>query len=187
MTADRVLRGHAARLSLWNRLFHGLPVGLDELDFLTLCGDPSSPDERAAYVTLKACANLTVSGRQAVRCALRIAILYWFSNVGGLRGSARPSIEPKRSTFHIAEALGTGLTWDEAVASMRRKPIDFSGYLAILELVEGEYRREWQALFPSEPPASIATLRGSIRDSGYASGWRTGPDDSRGGHEEEGV
>ena len=171
MTADKIRRGRAARLSLWNRLFHGLPVSADELDVTLLCGDFSSPDERAAYVTLRACAVLSSSSRQAVRCALRIAILYWFSNVGERRGEARGPLEPKRTAFHLGEAIGTGMTWDEAVAAMKRKPIDFSGYLAVLELLEREYGRQWDAVFPHTERAPIAALRGPIEDAGHARQW----------------
>lgn len=171
MTAEKVQRGRTARLSLWNRLFHGLPVSLDELDLSLLCGDLSSPDERAAYVTLRASAVLSCSSRQAIRCALRIAILYWFSNVGEHRGGARSPLEPKRSAFHLGEAVGTRLTWDEAVAAMKRKPIDFSGYLVVLELLEAEYARQWTAVFPDAPPAPILALRGHIQDTEHAKTW----------------
>ncbi len=152
MTDARIRRGRAARLLLWNRLFHGVPVGSDELDLSILCGDPSSPEERAAFVLLGSCAALADSSRQAVRCALRIAILYWFSNIGERRGEARAPLDPKRTAFHLGEAIGTGLTWEEAVAAMKRKPIDFSAYLSILELLEDEYVRRWVATFPGTEP-----------------------------------
>ncbi|MCX6101425.1 MAG: hypothetical protein NTV92_08420 [Candidatus Bipolaricaulota bacterium] len=143
-------------------------MSADELDVTLLCGDPASPDERAAYVTLRACAVLSSSSRQAVRCALRIGILYWFSNVGERRGEARAPLEPKRTAFHLGEAIGTGMTWDEAVAAMKRKPIDFSGYLAVLELLEREYARQWDAAFPHTERAPIAPLRGQIQDTEHA-------------------
>jgi hypothetical protein len=180
MAADKVRRGHFARLSAWNRLFHGLPVNPDELDLNLLCGDPSSTDERAAYVTLRACAVLAQSGRQAVRSALRIAILYWFSNIGEHRGAARDPLEPKRTAFHLAEAIGTGLTWDEAVATMKRKPIDFAGYLAVLERVEQEYARQWDLVFPRTERAPISALRGALRDNDYARQWNARRDNHSG-------
>jgi hypothetical protein len=182
MTAERVLRGRAARLSLWNRLFHGFPVSSIELDLGVLCGDPASPDERAAYVTLRACVALATSERHAVRCALRIAILYWFANIGEHRGHAREPLAPKRTAFHLGEAIGTGLTWDEAVAVMKRKPIDFSAYLWLLEVLEAEYVREWSATFPGTEPAAIDALSGQIREDEYAKQWslRTGPAPKRG-------
>ena len=158
---------HFARLSAWNRLFHGLPVNPDGLDLNLLCGGPSSTDERAACVTLRACAVLAQSERQAVRSALRIAILYWFSNIGEHRGAAGDPLEPKRTAFHLAEAIGTGLTWDEAVATVKRKPIDFAGNLAVLERVEQEYARQWDLVFPRTERAPISALR----DNDYARQW----------------
>ena len=174
MTPERILRGRAARLSLWNRLFHGFPVSSDELDPGVLCGDLSSPDERAAYVTLRACVALATSERHAVRCALRIAILYWFSNIGERRGDARKPLEPKRTAFHLGEAIGTGLTWDETVEVMKRKPIDFSGYLWLLEVLEAECAREWSATFPGAEPAAIDALSGQVQKNEYANQWSLG-------------
>ena len=168
---DRIREGRLARLTLWNRLLHGVPVSLDELDLNLLCGDASSPDERAAYAALRASVVLSSSARKAIRCALRIAILYWFSNIGEHRGEARAPLEPKRTAFHLGEAVGTRLTWDEAVAAMHRKPIDFAGYLVVLELLEAEYARQWVAVFPDVLPAPILALRGNIQDSRYAQTW----------------
>lgn len=168
---DRIREGRLARLTLWNRLFHGVPVSLDELNLGLLCGDASSPDERAAYAALRASVVLSGSDRKAIRCALRIAILYWFSNIGEHRGEARAPLEPKRTAFHLGEAVGTRLTWDEAVASMHRKPIDFAGYLAVIELLEAEYARQWAAVFPDAPRAPILALRGNIQDTKHAKTW----------------
>jgi hypothetical protein len=171
MTAERILRGRAARLSLWNRLFHGFPVSSVELDLGVLCGNPASSDECAAYVTLRACVALATSERHAVRCALRIAILYWFANIGERRGHAREPLAPKRTAFHLGEAIGTGLTWDEAVAVMKRKPIDFSAYLWLLDVLEVEYARQWSATFPGKEPAPIDALSGQLREDEYAKQW----------------
>jgi hypothetical protein len=182
MTSERILRGHAARLSLWNRLFHGFPVSFDELDPWVLCGAPSSPYECASYVTLRACTALARSERHAVRCALRIAILYWFANIGERRGDARGALKPKRTTFHLGEAIGTGLTWDEAVEVMKRKPIDFSAYLWLLEVLEAEYVKQWSATFPGTEAVSIDVLSGKIQEHEHAKHWslRTEPVQKRG-------
>jgi hypothetical protein len=174
MTTEKVLRGRAARLSLWNRLFHGFPVHFDELDPGVLCGDQSSPDECAAYVTLRACTVLSNSARHTVRCALRVAILYWFSNIGVRRGEGRAPLQPKRTTFHLGEAIGTGLTWDEAVEVMKRKPIDFSAYLWLLEVLEAEYTKEWAIAFPDAAQAPIDVLSGRIEESEHAKQWGSG-------------
>jgi hypothetical protein len=174
MTSERILRGRAARLFLWNRLFRGFPVSFDELDPGVLCGDPSLPNECASYITLRACTALARSERRAVRCALRIAVLYWFSNIGEHRGDARKPLEPKRSAFHLGEAIGTRLTWDEAVAVMKRKPIDFSAYLWLLEVVEAEYVKEWSATFPGKEPAPIDALSGQLQKNEYAKRWSLG-------------
>ncbi|MEW5825425.1 MAG: hypothetical protein AB1778_01210 [Candidatus Bipolaricaulota bacterium] len=137
-----------ARLWYWNRLFHG--VAVDELDLTPalLCADPQDASEARAFALLRACAALFASSRTAVCCALRISILYWFSNVGRRRGAAREPLRPKRSAFHLGEAVGTGLTWDEAVALMGHQPIDFSAYLKLLELLEAEVARQWTEHFP---------------------------------------
>ncbi len=63
------------------------------------------------------------------------------------------------------------MTWDEAVAAMKRKPIDFSGYLAVLELLEREYARQWDAAFPHTERAPIAALRGQIQETEHAREW----------------
>jgi hypothetical protein len=115
------------------------------------------------------------SSRQAVRCALRIAILYWFSNLGERRGEGREPLEPKRSAFHLGEAVGTRMTWDEAVAAMKRKPIDFSAYLRLLEIVQDEYVAQWQMVFPGISPAPIDVLAGSIGEDKYARDWTLAP------------
>lgn len=188
-SADRIRSGRLARLSLWNRLFRGLPVSVDELDPVLLCGNPSSLEERGAYTTLRACVVLSNTSRQAVRCALRVAILYWFSNVGEQRGEARASLEPRRSAFHLGEAIGTGMTWDEAVAAMKRKPIDFSAYLRILEIVHGEYVVQWDRVFPGTPTAPIDILAGNIRDDKFARNWQgesPGPESRAGDARQEG-
>ena len=114
---------------------------------------------------------LATSERHAVRCALRIAILYWFSNIGERRGDARKPLEPKRTAFHLGEAIGTGLTWDETVEVMKRKPIDFSGYLWLLEVLEAECAREWSATFPGAELAPIDALFGQVQKNEYAKQW----------------
>lgn len=167
---QRLQSGRVARLSIWNQLFRGLPVAMSDLDRLTLCGDEDCGSERAAYVTLRACAALCASARPAVRCALRIAILYWFSNVGDHR-DGNALLNARRWTFHLGEAIGTHLTWDEAVASMKRKPIDFSAYLRMLEYVEEEYAWQWSLEFPGVPAWPIDVLAGNIRDTEHAKSW----------------
>jgi hypothetical protein len=155
-------RERAARLVYWNRLFHGIPVDPQDLRRQGLCADASSKGEREAYILLLACTSLSGSARHAVRCALRIAILYWFSNIGERRSDARAPLLPKRSAFHLGEAVGTGLTWDEAVEVMKRKPIDYAAYFWILELLEDECARQWNEHFPDMPAASrwFSTGRG---------------------------
>jgi hypothetical protein len=171
MSEERIRRGRDARLRIWDRLFHGVPVKLDALDAAILCGDPASSDERGAYVTLRACVVLSGSARQAIRCALRVAILYWFSNVGTRQAGDVGPLRPKRSAFRLGEAIGTGMTWDEAVAAMERKPVDFSAYLSLLEVLQEEYDVQWELAFPGAPPASIRVLAGSIGEAPFARQW----------------
>lgn len=148
----------AARLALWNRIFHGVPVAVADLDVARLRGDPDRLEDCAAYVLLRACAVVSTEARLAVRQTLRIAILYWFSNVGERRGEERASLAPRRSAFHVGEAIGTGMTWDEAVAAMNRKPIDYAAYLRILEIVGEEYATQWEMQFPGRAPLALASL-----------------------------
>jgi len=54
---------------------------------------------------------------------------------------------------------------------MKRKPIDFAGYLAVLERVEQEYARQWNLVFPGTKAAPISALRGDLRDKDYARQW----------------
>lgn len=171
MAEEKARGAHSARLCVWNQLFHGVPVDLEKLIPEPLCGDVSSPDEQAAYVTLRACTALARSERRVIRWALRVAILYWFSNLGEPHSAARKSLEPKRSAFHLAEAIGTRLTWDEAVAAMKRKPLDLAAYGAVLERIEEEYQRQWDLVFPATRRESIEALRDGLRGNSFARTW----------------
>ena len=146
------------RLRYWNRLFRGLAVSIRELDrsFDDLIRE-SDCDERRAFILLRACAGLFNSSRWAIRHALRIAILYWFANVD-VGGTRRRRVPAKSSSFDLSDALGTGLTWDEAVASMGRRPIDFSAYLWMLELLEATYHRHWIEVFGQAPTGDRETM-----------------------------
>lgn len=117
-----------------------------------------------AFILLRSCATLAESMRASARYALRIVILYWFSNVGERRGAGRAPLYPKRSTFHLGEVVGTGLTWDEAVAVMGCRPIDFSAYLWLLEVVEAEAARQWAIAFPERAPAGLTWAQANDED-----------------------
>ncbi len=169
---ESVLRGRAERLTLWNRLLHGAPVDPAELITERLCGNLASSEERGAYVALRACTSLSMVSSRVVMSGYRIAILYWFSNLGELRESARDHLRPKSTSFHLAEAIGARLTWDEAVEAMERRPIHPAAYLWLLETLQDEYVRQWGALFPSSTPASIAALAGLLHTDRYARRWR---------------
>lgn len=168
---EAVQQARLARLALWNRLFHGLPVCADQLDIDRLCGDRGSSDECAAAVALKACAALAESTRHSVRWAIRIAILYWFSNLGEFSPPARAQLQPRRSAFHLGEAVGSHLSWGEAVAAMGRQPIEFAAYLWVLERVRAEYDCLWRSTFDGTEPAPIDVLAGRISDSDHARAW----------------
>jgi hypothetical protein len=171
MTDEKIGRRQEARLSVWDRLFHGFPVSLDELALDKFCEDVSVRDECAAYVVLRVCTTLSHSARPTVRFAFRVAILYWFSNMGRCHGEACRPLRPRSSAFRLEEAIGTGLTWDEAVAAMNRKPIDFSAYLWLLEVLEAQYVREWSVTFPGTEPASISVLSGQLQKTEHAKRW----------------
>ncbi len=162
--------GGVARLALWNRIFHGIPVAVAELDAARVRGDPERLEDCAAYVLLRACTVVATEARLAVRQTLRIAILYWFSNVGERRGEERASLAPRRNAFHLGEAIGTGMTWDEAVAAMNRKPIDYAAYLRVLEMVHEEYATQWQIQFPGRAPVALASLGVFVREPQVARG-----------------
>jgi hypothetical protein len=178
MAAEPVRQSHTARLSFWNRLFHGIPVALEELDPEVLCVDKTSSNECASYVVLRACTAISHSGRRAVRAAFRVAILYWFSNLGEAREGARELLQPQSTAFHLGEAIGTSLSWDEAVALLGRKPVDFSAYVLLIENLGAEYARQWESAFPGTPPASIAVLAQPFRDNAYAQQWGPGREPS---------
>jgi hypothetical protein len=145
------VEARAIRLRYWNRLFRGLPVSSEDLDLALASWARTAPnEERRAFILLRACVGLFSTSRWAVRHALRVAILYWFSNVGTTVGRRR-TVRAKRSSFHLSDALGTGLTWDEAVACMGRKPLDFSAYLWILEVLEASYCKQWSEIYGSPP------------------------------------
>lgn len=173
MTEANVQQYHLARLSVWNRLFHGQPVTIDELDVETLCGDTTSDNERTAYVVLRACVAITQSARQTMRAAFRVVILYWLSNVGEPRDVVRGPLQPQSTSFHLGEALGARLTWDQAVALMGRKPVDVSAYYWLLDVLRAEYATQWQAVFSGEPATLIKWLSGSIHEADHARGWGT--------------
>lgn len=170
---EKTREGRAARLSVWNRLFHGIPVSLADLDPETLSGDPDWPEDRASYVFLRACVVVSNFARQGVRYALRPAILYWFSNASEQRDNGRVLLRPTRTAFHLGEAVGTRMNWNEAVAAVGRKPLDYAAYTRVLEIVKVEYLKEWASLFPGMEPASIAPLFSQDRKTRFMRRWES--------------
>jgi hypothetical protein len=157
LTSDEA---RSLRLRYWNRLFRGLGASIEELDDgLRMWAQRATTEDRRAFILLRACVGLFVSSRWAVRHALRIAILYWFSHLGG-EGEQPRRVLARSSAFHLSDALGAKLTWDEAVASMRRKPVDFSAYLWILEYVEAAYQRHWEEVFGRPPTGENEAMIG---------------------------
>jgi hypothetical protein len=169
---QRTQAGRLARLTVWNRLFRGVPVRLDELDASLLCGDPDWPEDCASYVMLRASVVVSNSARFPIRRALRVAILYWFSNVADPAGGDPPPLKPRRSSFHLREAIGTRLSWDESVAAMDLKPIDYSAYVRVVEVVQEEYAQQWNSLFPGRAPFSIAPLFDPNRETQLGRPWQ---------------
>ena len=163
--------GRLARLSVWNRLFHGIPVGLADIEAAIHGGDPTWPEDQAAYVWLRACVVVSNTAYPAVRFALRPAILYWFSNARDEREGPHQPAVVRRWNFHLGEAIGTRMTWDEAVAAVHRKPVDYSGYVSVVGTVEREYRKEWEALFPGTRPPSVEPLFNPDRKTKFQRPW----------------
>ncbi|MEW5826981.1 MAG: hypothetical protein AB1778_09150 [Candidatus Bipolaricaulota bacterium] len=145
-----------ARLRVWERLFCGAVPDLCSLCPDVLCEHPSHPGEAEAYVALRACVALWESARPAVAHLLRVALLYWFSNLGESRSASRVGLMPSRKGFRLLHATGAWLSWDEAVAAMGRKPMDPAAYGAFLERFDGHYAAQWSAAFGSAvSPASV--------------------------------
>lgn len=168
---ERILSGRAERLAVWNRLLHSVPVRVQELDFKRMCGDLSLHHEAAACLALRACTELSNTSGRTVQSALRISILYWFSNLSTPSEAAREHVRPKSHAFHLQEAVGARLTWEEAVAAMKRQPIDRAAYDWLVEALQTECRRQWSALFPGTQAPSIAALYGSLCDDPHARSW----------------
>jgi hypothetical protein len=82
-------------------------------------------------------------------------------------------VRPTRTAFHLAEAVGTRLSWNEAVAAVGRKPLDYAAYTQVLEIVRVEYLKEWASLFHSLVPASIAPLFSQDRKTRFVRRWET--------------
>ncbi|MEW5825877.1 MAG: hypothetical protein AB1778_03515 [Candidatus Bipolaricaulota bacterium] len=174
-TEERILSGRAERLAAWNRLLHGVPLPLRELDCGRLCGELSSADECAAYGALRACTALYDEAGRHLQSALRISVLYWFSNLGEELPTAREHLRPRCSSFHLAEAVGAHLSWEQAVEAMKRKPIDRAAYDWILEVLRHEHEHQWAVAFGERPCAPIDALSGPLSQNPYARDWRCTP------------
>jgi len=143
--------GHVACPGGWDRLFHGLPVAVGDITEGLRLAPSVAASEAQAVAALLACIALAESGRPAVVYALRVAILYWFSNLGDFDAAARSRLLPRRRYFRLADAAGAWLSWDEAIAAMGRKPTDHAAYLWLLERVEAHCAAQWTATFSSPP------------------------------------
>ena len=170
---EKTREGRGARLSIWNRLFHGIPVSLAELDEESLLGDRDWAEDRGSYAFLRACVEVSNSSRPAIRYALRPAILYWFSNASENPGGSHVLLRPTRTVFHLGDTVRTRTTWDEAVAAVGRKPIDYAAYRRVLEIVEVECRSQWASYFSSMEPVSIAPLFRQERKTRFVRQWAT--------------
>jgi hypothetical protein len=148
-------------------------VALEELNSADLLGDPDWPEDCGSYAMLRAFVVVSNAARAAVRYALRPTILYWVSNVSEQRDGGRMLRRPTGTSFHLGEAIGTKMTWDEAVAAVGRKPVDYAAYTRVLEIVQDEYLGQWASLFPGTEPVSIAPLFSQDRQTKFARQWES--------------
>ena len=147
MMTDLSAQCREARLVFWARLLRGAPVNPLEIDreILPLVID-SSPQERMAFILLRAAATIAKSGSEATVRTLRIAIIYWFSNT-----SISPGMDGERevdlSALRLRDVVGLGLTWREAALAFGVNPRDYSAYQRLLQKLRMECANQWKALF----------------------------------------
>ena len=133
------------RVLLWAELLESGDLSTDEIDReLLQLARGSSTDEKEAFVLLRAAAQLFDSGSDALRRSLRIAIVYWFSQVGSLDEEAEPET---LDLANLSDLQGTHLTWSECARRLGGNPSDYSAYSRTIQKLKDEVLTQWNGLF----------------------------------------
>jgi len=136
-----------ARVASWNRLIHGQPDSLEELDrlFFPICRECSLED-RVAFILLRTCIQLFSVGSAATRRSLRVALVHWFSNSGPAQSGLSPAASAA-SASRLDEIMELGLTWREAALALGANPADYSAYQRLLQAIRTEASSQWARVF----------------------------------------
>ncbi len=105
-------------------------------------------EERKAYILLRACCELASTGSSACRRNLRVAILYWFSNMGnGCEHGEQDDTPLADKDLH--RVIGIKLSWREAAAAFGANPNDYSAYHRLLAKLKKTCDDNWKQLYGS--------------------------------------
>jgi len=138
-----------ARLAYWSRLLRGEFVTVEDLDrdILPLVRG-AGVHEQKAYTLLCACSDLASNGSPSVRRNLKVAILYWFSNMGNGVERAETDETPL-AEMDLHRIVGMKLTWREAAAAFGANPNDYSAYHRLLAKLKDRCDEHWRNRFGS--------------------------------------
>ena len=138
------------RILLWAELLDSGDLSTDEIDReLLQMARGSSTDEKEAFVLLRAAAHLLGSGSEALRRNLRIALVYWFSQVGSLDEEVETE---NLDLANIADLQGTHLTWSECARRLGGNPSDYTAYSRTIQKLRDEVVKQWNGLFGEGMP-----------------------------------
>ena len=146
------------RLVYWSRLLRGEFVSIDDLDQdLLPMVRGAALEERKAYILLRACCELACVGSPSCRRNLRVAILYWFSNMGNGSECGREDDTPL-AEMDLHRVVGMKLSWREAAAAFGANPNDYSAYHRLLAKLKEACDDHWRKLYG---PAMSSPFDGS--------------------------
>ena len=137
------------RLVYWSHLLRGEFVSIDDLDQdLLPMVRGAAAEERKAYVLLRACCELAGVGSASCRRNLRVAILYWFSNMGNGSEYDKQDDTPL-AEMDLHRVVGMKLSWREAAAAFGANPNDYSAYHRLLAKLKQACDDHWRKLYGS--------------------------------------